>query len=189
MMAKRKRVCTNEEENEESQTRYFLDPKSVSCHLYCSICQEVFKDPHRAPCGHSYCRQCIEPWLKQSKTCPEDRQPLSFSAMHHDFILENIIGDQQVACPYRVHGCEYISQLSLLTSHKKQCTFNPANLPTFLKESLISKKITDTIDSDSDDENHIPTPVKPSLKMRLFNSNSSQRDLLRGMFEGQNKKS
>ena len=37
--------------------RYFLNPESVSHHLYCSICQEVFVDPQRAPCGHSFCRK------------------------------------------------------------------------------------------------------------------------------------
>lgn len=37
--------------------RYFLNPESVSIHLFCSICQEVFNNPQRAPCGHSFCKQ------------------------------------------------------------------------------------------------------------------------------------
>ena len=38
-------------------SRYFLNPEAVSKHLFCSVCQEVFKDPQRAPCGHSFCKQ------------------------------------------------------------------------------------------------------------------------------------
>lgn len=36
--------------------RYFLNPESVSSHLFCSICQDVFNQPYRAPCGHSFCK-------------------------------------------------------------------------------------------------------------------------------------
>ena len=54
--------------------------------------------------------------------------------LHHDFILENIIGDQMVACPFRKTGCDFIGQLQLLTTHKKKCEFNPVNLPSFLKK-------------------------------------------------------
>ncbi|XP_062591255.1 RING finger protein 151-like [Saccostrea cucullata] len=80
----------------ENEVRYFLNPESVSVHLFCSICQDVFQDPQRAPCGHSFCRKCILPWLRQSKSCPEDRKPVNEKQLHHDFILENIIGDQMV---------------------------------------------------------------------------------------------
>ena len=41
--------------------RYFLNPDAVSVHLYCSICQEVFDCPQRAPCGHSFCKKvCLQ---------------------------------------------------------------------------------------------------------------------------------
>ena len=50
-------------------SRYFLNPEAVSKHLFCSVCQEVFKDPQRAPCGHSFCKQvrlkaCVIVFLK-----------------------------------------------------------------------------------------------------------------------------
>ncbi|XP_071129704.1 uncharacterized protein [Mytilus edulis] len=82
---------------EEPEERYFLNPESVSSHLFCSICQDVFNQPYRAPCGHSFCKACITSWLRNSKTCPEDRKSLQLHQMHHDFIVENIIGDQMGA--------------------------------------------------------------------------------------------
>ena len=79
-----------------AEPRHFLNLEAVSEHLYCSICQEVYTQPQRAPCGHSFCKVCITRWLQQSKTCPEDRTPLTQKQLHYDFILANIIGDQKV---------------------------------------------------------------------------------------------
>ena len=119
---------------DESEELKFLDPGSVSKHLYCSICMEVFLKPLRAPCGHSYCTVCIEQWLRNNKTCPEDRKSLKRNQMHFDFILENIIGDHKVACPYRKKGCSVVMPLASISSHKKECDLNPSNLPDFLAQ-------------------------------------------------------
>lgn len=59
---------------------------------------------------------------------------MQLNQLHHDFILENIIGDQMVACPFRKAGCDFVGQLQLLATHKKKCDFNPINLPSFLKK-------------------------------------------------------
>ncbi|XP_063446987.1 E3 ubiquitin-protein ligase LNX-like [Mytilus trossulus] len=159
--------------------RYFLNPESVSSHLFCSICQDVFNQPYRAPCGHSFCKACITAWLRNSKTCPEDRKSLQLHQMHHDFIVENIIGDQMVACPFRKSGCDFIGQLQMLKSHKKSCEFNPINLPEFLK----MKEKENTPDSHVTDDEVLSSPAKPSLMMRLFRSGDSQKSLLKTMFE------
>lgn len=39
----------------EQEERTFARPNTISPHLICVICSEVFKKPYRAPCGHSYC--------------------------------------------------------------------------------------------------------------------------------------
>lgn len=181
-MGKRKH---KEIETEEETERYFLNPSSVSCHLFCSICQEVFIDPQRAPCGHSFCKKCITTWLKTSKTCPEDRKPVTHSQLHHDFILENIIGDQMVACPFRRSGCMFIGQLQLLKSHKSKCDFNPENLPRFLKEEeKKSRTNTPTVSNPYDDNTEsVPSPGQPSLKMRLFLAGENKKRLLSNMFD------
>ncbi|KAL5019267.1 hypothetical protein ScPMuIL_004989 [Solemya velum] len=176
-MSKRKQgTCFIEEEE-----RYFLNPDSVSIHLYCSICQDVFCEPQRAPCGHSFCQKCILPWLKSSKTCPEDRKHLQPSQLHHDFILENIIGDQMVACPFRKSGCDFVGQLQRLNSHKKTCGFNPSNLPEFMqKEATPDSSNTNqgSVALGSLDTNVVPSPGKPSLMMRLFHAGGTRKKCL-----------
>ncbi|XP_038841873.1 E3 ubiquitin/ISG15 ligase TRIM25-like [Salvelinus namaycush] len=42
-------------------------------HFRCSVCTEVLKEPVSIPCGHSYCRQCIEThWTQTGEyDCPQ----------------------------------------------------------------------------------------------------------------------
>jgi E3 ubiquitin-protein ligase NRDP1 len=75
----------------------FVSCLGFHCHSKCGylpLIADVFHDPQRAPCGHSFCRGCIEEWLGRNRTCPEDRKPLKKRDLHADFILANIIGDQ-----------------------------------------------------------------------------------------------
>ncbi|XP_041473885.1 ligand of Numb protein X 2-like isoform X2 [Lytechinus variegatus] len=194
-MSRKRKFPTQDIEDQENK-RYFLDPEAVSRHLYCSICQEVFTEPQRAPCGHSFCKECIFTWLKHKKNCPEDRRPLKRSDLHYDFIVANVIGDHTVACPFRRKGCEYLGKLDTISLHRKSCAFNPGNLPGFLhkeKNILSERQLTSQGSGSSFSENipsplvpdndKLPTPAKPSLKMRLFCKGGGQRDLLYSMFE------
>jgi hypothetical protein len=49
----------------------------------CMICTELLLDPATAPCGHSFCTQCLAKWRESCRTggavpctCPECRKPL-----------------------------------------------------------------------------------------------------------------
>ncbi|KAL8580103.1 hypothetical protein ACOMHN_061218 [Nucella lapillus] len=149
--------------------------------------RDVFCDPQRSPCGHSFCRKCITVWLQNSRTCPEDRKPLQTSQLHHDFILENIIGDQMVACPHRSLGCEVIIQLHLLSSHVKACDFNPSNQPEFVRQRVLSTldNVPEVPDSPtaSDSEDAVPSLGKPPLFMRLYKSDGVKKEMLKAMFD------
>lgn len=91
-----------------------------------------------------------------------------------------------VACPFRRSGCEFIGQLQILKSHKKNCDFNPENLPTFLKHddnAFIPVTAAAAEDNPFCDLGAVPSPEKPSLKMRLFRAGDNKKKLLSSMFE------
>jgi E3 ubiquitin-protein ligase NRDP1 len=60
--------------------RKFVAPSSISQHLICSFCYEVFNDPVRADCLHTFCKGCITQWIDNQKkraSCPICRQNIS----------------------------------------------------------------------------------------------------------------
>ena len=59
----------------------FMDDTLIDDEFRCSICNEPFEKPTCTPCDHTFCRSCIEEWLKKSNdtnsVCPVCRHPLS----------------------------------------------------------------------------------------------------------------
>jgi hypothetical protein len=47
----------------------------------CPICLKALENPYSTPCGHVFCHDCLESWFGDTtqKTCPMDRQRLSWS--------------------------------------------------------------------------------------------------------------
>ncbi|VEL22416.1 unnamed protein product, partial [Protopolystoma xenopodis] len=135
------------------------------------------------------------------------RKPLGL--LHHDFLIESLIGDFRVACPYRALGCDFIGPLNILCGHKKACVFDPKDLPpaiqkhamelltnasarvlqeissagsseTPIKNSFEHNSITNDFDEDDD----LPAIKPPSLLLRLYQQSDPQRrDLLCSFLE------
>jgi hypothetical protein len=49
---------------------------TLESELICAICQEFFVEASTIECGHSFCRMCIESWLKSRLSCPICRAPI-----------------------------------------------------------------------------------------------------------------
>lgn len=65
--------------------------------LTCSVCLNVFDDPHQLPCGHSFCQRCLEYQtelvVNQLYHCPECRSAdvLPTPAWFKTFALNDIV--------------------------------------------------------------------------------------------------
>ncbi|KAI7239483.1 hypothetical protein KC330_g1853 [Hortaea werneckii] len=46
----------------------------------CPICYQTFTEPVKTPCGHIYCRECLEAWLERTNNCPTCRTLLMAQA-------------------------------------------------------------------------------------------------------------
>jgi hypothetical protein len=50
--------------------RKFVNLNGVSRFLYCSICNDIFDNPVRLRCGHTFCQLCLMRWAQQKNDCP-----------------------------------------------------------------------------------------------------------------------
>ena len=88
--------------------------KRATENLACPVCYQVFRNPKYLPCYHSYCEECLEKMLKQSKIiCPECRKETAVPAggvkefpnnffinrLVDEFILKRKVeGEEDVKC-------------------------------------------------------------------------------------------
>lgn len=95
--------------------------------LICVICGGVLEDPVMAEdCEHSFCRKCIEAWLKRQQTCPVDRSQLNSSQLKPvPRIMRNMLGRLLLVCENKTHGCMAVVRLDLINHHQTECDFNP----------------------------------------------------------------
>ena len=68
--------------------------------LQCGVCRNIMKDPMVVPCGHSFCRYCIEAWyaMGDTKTCPCCRAAVTQDQTNPSLALRSIIGRKSVTC-------------------------------------------------------------------------------------------
>lgn len=78
----------------------FIDEMSINEYLFCSICLEVFDQPYRLKCGHTFCYNCIHRSYQISKKtiCAQCKCDYSSRPLERDFIATNIIKSMQVKC-------------------------------------------------------------------------------------------
>ena len=91
------------------KARNFVDPDSISMHLHCSICMDVYRDPvYAAKCQHTYCRECIESWClqkqqagatnKEGVLCPQCQAKKIEKPLRRNDMAYSIINSLPVRC-------------------------------------------------------------------------------------------
>lgn len=92
-------------------------------HFSCGICHEIFVEPVVARCcGQTYCKACIDEWLRWNSSCPTDRRPLSahnLTPASKNFV--NLIKALPVRCANHSHGCQQVLPLEQMEWHLKSC--------------------------------------------------------------------
>ena len=180
--------------------RKFVCLDNVSKFLYCSICDDIFRNPIRLKtCGHTYCINCILVWCKHNTNCPLCREEFTEKDIRTDIIATNIINDLEIFCVNA--GCPWKGRLKDFSEHLKICYFNPNEIPDYIKEVLDNKndnnidtKNNENIDfinnfggsEGSNDNNLTSFNTKSSLRARLYNRN---KELINNIFsKSENKK-
>ena len=166
--------------------RKFVCLDNVSKFLYCSICDDIFRNPVRLKtCGHTYCLNCIIQWERHNLNCPLCRVSFTDTDIKKDIIATNIINDLEIYCINL--GCPWKGKLKDFSDHLNNCYFNPNEVPEYIKEILDNKPKEENKyenkESDSDEEeadgNLTSFNTKSSLRARLYNRN---RELVKNVF-------
>lgn len=125
------------------RNRFVGLPDNIAEGLTCSICLNVFSNPVITECYHTFCKRCLQQTIHNgSDSCPQCRQRLSpkrsvgtadsdntiiilrdqrMYVVGRNLALNDVINSLQIRCEYDFNGCQELIQLSLLSSHLKQC--------------------------------------------------------------------
>ena len=172
------------------EQRFFVEKEKIEKYLNCPICQEIFDDPYRITCGHTFCKKCLNQWEKKSNNdvCPLCRNEYIKNFSGKDLIAQSIINDAIVTCIYK--GCPWKEKLSGLQNHIQNCLFDPGKLPNFMKQANFFEKENKNQNNIKLDENEeelgniCSFNYNSSIKERIFSRNPN---LVQKLFGEDNK--
>ena len=182
MSSKFKNIAKNNYKKEQIN---FLEKEKLEKYLSCPICQELFEEPTRISCGHTFCNKCIVQWEKKSRNfqCPLCRESYEPAYSGKDLLAQNMLNDANVTCIYK--GCPWKNKLVDLNNHIQNCLFNPKKLPKLItnwfkdnNKEKEKEKETDKKNKVEDDEedneilaNLCSFNYTSSIKERVFSRN------------------
>lgn len=134
----------SEEKKEEAFTRKFINKDQIPEELRCSVCSEVFDNPTRVKCGHTFCLKCIENC--QKKKCPECGRGAALKTKIKNFIVKRLVSELDVECP---KNCGRVGSLQNIENHFKVCKGKVEVDP--LKESLKRMNCSQSFDKRDED--------------------------------------
>ncbi|KAI8500975.1 hypothetical protein Bbelb_210700 [Branchiostoma belcheri] len=94
----------------------------------CSICRCVMEDPQECPCGHVFCKDCIQRWLRSHSTCPNCRKQCQ-QVKPVLPMVRNLISHLTIRCENHQAGCDKKVQLEYYDSHKEVCDYASVPCP------------------------------------------------------------
>jgi len=134
----------------------------------CPICIGWLRDPVVTSCGHRFCRNCIEEWLKRdSACCPVDNMKLQKEDIYPDNFTRREISQQRTKCPNIVRVClEELSPLDL-ESHLLICKFRPVQHPLPENEKLRCKFVHVGCEPKFEDEPELERHLEQDVNLHL----------------------
>ncbi|KAA8595774.1 hypothetical protein FQN60_011065, partial [Etheostoma spectabile] len=94
----------------------------------CPICLMALRNAIQTPCGHRFCKHCIEKSIRDTgQRCPVDNERLLEDQLFPDNFAKREILSLTVRCPNS--GCAEKMELRSLENHLKQCQFATVPCP------------------------------------------------------------
>lgn len=117
-------VVTEETKSHRTFPKDLLDPNDFEC----SLCMRLFYQPVTTPCGHTFCKNCLERCLDHNPQCPLCKESLkeylAFRKYTITQVLDNIIKQYL--------SREHSERLKLHTEETKELSDLTKNVPIFV---------------------------------------------------------
>lgn len=134
----------------------------------CPICLAWLRDPILTSCGHRFCRNCMDSWLKgKNPCCPVDGMKLTKDDIFPDNFTRREISQQRTKCPNIVRGClEELNPLDVET-HLLTCKYKIPELPENekLRCSFVDMGCDEKFEDEPELQRHLDKDVQKHLMM------------------------
>ena len=101
----------------------FDNPDDLLESFMCPIGLGVLRDPVTDPCGHTFCRICIEKSLEENSTCPFSKSPLSSDQLDPNENIAGFIDQFNCKCENHEGGCKWTGIIKEVQAHSEECEF------------------------------------------------------------------
>lgn len=108
----------------ENLEEYLLVSKQEIEDYICSVCLNLLHNPVLTPCGHHFCKKCIDEILKNKEpSCPIDRENLTGYSPFINKHLQRKINHIKIKCPQYKLNCNWKGEIDSLEKHFSQCDY------------------------------------------------------------------
>ena len=96
--------------------------------LICPICLNILNNPKSCSSkntSHSFCKNCIDTYLKAKNTCPICKNQFNYKI---NYKIESILISTKFKCKYNNYGCKTILNYYQYFKHINECNYKFKNL-------------------------------------------------------------
>lgn len=116
----------------------FVEP--VQEELVCKLCHKVLRGAKTTPCGHIYCKGCVESWVSEHRTCPLRCTALAVKNLAWAGHVDTIVSGLTTRCKNVGSGCKVQVPLREKAAHEAECPHS--------KDATLNELQTENVDVD-----------------------------------------
>ena len=97
--------------------------ESVREEVVCGLCENVIRTAKMTPCGHVYCKSCLERWVSQHGVCPERCRELAVKGLTGAGHIDTVVSGLTARCINAGSGCKVQLPLGEKAAHECKCPY------------------------------------------------------------------
>ena len=102
-------------------TDVFTEP--IADQFVCKLCTKVLRSPKTAPCGHVFCKGCIDSWIAENKVCPQGCCKVEGKNLAWAVHIATLISGLKTRCQNAGSGCSVVVPLAEKLTHELSCPY------------------------------------------------------------------